>query len=926
MELINSGMRKGIKGMCVVAQTAQFIALMPKPQDFVIRVIGDVVYLSAQVKKLSDEMNKMLDAYADIPVNYLMTQMNSITGSLSNVTHKLADFSSGMVDQTLGLAEGMTSTITEITGSAIDIAGATTDAVVGLGSALVETPANITGQTEFASDVHDGTEVIMEWTENGFNNISDKSIGALNKATDAIVDANQTAQNAIGDAADFVDDKLAYAYKWVEDLIKQLRDAVKNLEDTIDGGFKDVTGLSSVSSGADKATQALSQMENNPLAQGASAITSTMSEVINNFSIGKVVGAFTGILTQSLIVEIGLDNLPPIDFEAMLCQIRDDLEMTTKDLYEEYKAMNDDIDKSYDDFIKFGDESANIPSEERDYSSENYQKFIKEYGEDLKNQRDRIRTLMKYYDGVRVVTKVDESGNETKHFVDKDGNPLINENGDEIDFDFKKFDTLTRRELKSAIKEARKYRKKVKRAKQTVKFKDIITNELKNLKQEAKYRCNSIKSDWLSMMDQYKNAIKEIKEFFTTGGSCDMFIDDCCNAINKDCDDIKELCKSIATQLIGCSLKTAMPADIGPLFPNPAYKIADFWMDIKTIFKFLKDLLTLIMDIMNNINKLARIMLNGLNSLTEIIKQLMELIGLKWLMDLIQGIIDGFAENITNAKELLENSLSPVYFSDTQEYENCMEALETLTSEDGGLNKEKLGYLEDMQNYGGSIFGTDFDISTLGSIIVTGMSTEQNTSTKQAEKIDKIIENLEEKADEIVAYKSPIIKESGEPKTVSDLMNGGQMNQDIKFVGWHFFHPNLNHVSGVYYTGWFRGLIEKIKSKIMKKAAKTGNKKNGGVYKLKNKNIGGSKLAGFRTGKVDTAYKAFYWYTYYTEDLEQDCFDRTAVQGSTKISSVVQTENGSIVELDDGRKVFVANNNVRSGDYVVVEGVRYRVK
>ena len=78
--------------------------------------------------------------------------------------------------------------------------------------------------------------------------------------------------------------------------------------------------------------------------------------------------------------------------------------------------------------------------------------------------------------------------------------------------------------------------------------------------------------------------------------------------------------------------------------------------------------------------------------------------------------------------------------------------------------------------------------------------------------------------------------------------------------------------------------------------------------------------------KRDKAYVAFYWYTYYTEDLEKDCFERTTVDNSIIIDNVVHTENGSVVELNDGRKVFVADNMVRSGDYVNVDGVKYRVK
>ena len=78
--------------------------------------------------------------------------------------------------------------------------------------------------------------------------------------------------------------------------------------------------------------------------------------------------------------------------------------------------------------------------------------------------------------------------------------------------------------------------------------------------------------------------------------------------------------------------------------------------------------------------------------------------------------------------------------------------------------------------------------------------------------------------------------------------------------------------------------------------------------------------------KRDTAYNAFYWYTYYTEDLEKDCFEWNVDNNTVIIDNIVQTENGSVVELNDGRKVFVADNMVRSGDYVNVDGVKYRVR
>ena len=41
---------------------------------------------------------------------------------------------------------------------------------------------------------------------------------------------------------------------------------------------------------------------------------------------------------------------------------------------------------------------------------------------------------------------------------------------------------------------------------------------------------------------------------------------------------------------------------------------------------------------------------------------------------------------------------------------------------------------------------------------------------------------MEEQGEAVVAYKSPIIEEVGSSPTVSDLTNGGSLDNDIKFV------------------------------------------------------------------------------------------------------------------------------------------------
>ena len=883
MEVLNAGMRKSIKMMAVVCQTARFVSLMPKPKDFVVRVVGDVVYLSAQLNQLSDKMTKMLDSYADIPTNYLMTQVNSITGSLAGITERLNIYGQNAVNQAIGLGEDAVNTITSITGDAIDVAGSLTNAVTSLGNAVSETSANILGQSELSNDIHDATDVILEWTGNGFKNVSENATAPLKKVTQKLADTRTGITDKINEKAENIKNKIEEKQKLVEDLIQELRDKMAKLSNALDTGFKDVTGMTSVANGATLITEELGKYNENKLTtEATTAIASSVATVIKNFSIGKMATAFVGVLTEAAIVRLGLDKLPPIDFESMLCKIRDDLTISNEDLYKQYDRL---LESTYKDYIKAGE---NEDNDDKFYTSKNYDEFMKAYEGELKEQRDTIRTLMKYKDDDKKVQSATER--------------------------------LTKREIKSAIKEVEKYRKQIKNAKQANTYKSILGDELNNFKKEAEYRCNQIKSDWQGMMKQYKDAIAEIKQFFTNGGSCDMFIEDCCKRINQDFDEIKELCKNLASQLICSGIKIVMPADVGPVFPNPVYKISDFWMDIKTIFKFIKDLLTLIIDIINHINKLARIMLNGINDLKEIIQQLMDIIGLRWLMDLIQNIIELFGENIKNAKARLENTLSPVYFSDTKEYENCLDALEDV-AEGNKLSDEMYAFFEDMSK---NIKSLGYNGDIVDVLYKTAVTTKLKTiGEKEQKAIEEIADELEEQADTIVAYKSPIIEEVGDTANVSDMIDGSSMDNDIKFIGWIFYHPNLNHGDFGYGKGEGTGLInkilKKIKNKIIKKAAKTGHKKRGGVYRLKN-------IA--KVGKLKkrvTAYDAFYWYTYYTEDLEKDCFENNTENNTVIIDSVVQTQNGSIVELNDGRKVFVADNMVRKGDYVTVDGVRYRV-
>ena len=332
MEVINTGMRKSIKTMAVVCQTAQFVSLMPKPKDFVTRIVGDVVYLSAQLTKLSEDMNKLLDSYASIPVNYFMTQVNSITGSLSSITNRLNTYTQNGVNQIAGLGENALNTISEITGTAIDTTGSITSAIVNLGSAVAQTSVNVIGQTDLGEEINDGAEIILEWTNNTFKTVKDDVTKPINDVTNKLNNIKSGTTDTINGVTNTVNDKIQEAQKWIQTLINELRDKVQKLSNLMDTGFKDVTGLSSISKGSTTISSGLTESGEESLAGTATqSITSSISNAINNFSISKVVLAFAGLITQSVIVKLGLDQLPPIDFESMMYKIRDDIAMTEDD-------------------------------------------------------------------------------------------------------------------------------------------------------------------------------------------------------------------------------------------------------------------------------------------------------------------------------------------------------------------------------------------------------------------------------------------------------------------------------------------------------------------------------------------------------------------------------------------------------------------
>ena len=134
------------------------------------------------------------------------------------------------------------------------------------------------------------------------------------------------------------------------------------------------------------------------------------------------------------------------------------------------------------------------------------------------------------------------------------------------------------------------------------------------------------------------------------------------------------------------------------------------------------------------------------------------------------------------------------------------------------------------------------------------------------------------------------------------------------------------------------------RDKLIKKASGKNKmfagKLVGGVAQLKkNKHFGQYVDEKYIKNSV-TGFDAYYWYTKWTNDptdcnpdfsngYAYDSDGNLAISNPINknvVSPIQTTQNGSLVELADGRRVFVEGKVVQSGDYVNVNGVKYRVK
>ena len=928
-ELITSAGRKSIKKIAQISQVSRALSLMPTAEDFAMRLIGDMKKITNMMNRISTRINEILDRYSNIPSEFLLKGFDEILKKL----HDIDDYTKFAIKETIDVMSSTVKSTQEITGALGSAVSEITSATLQIGGGLtygaIAMSANITlavtgnGRRSMTNDVVQDVingEVPIDEMDEEFENRIDSKVGGMDSVADAIRDWTEgaaskstesidaffeNAGNGMDTALDWISETKENADGVVDDsigvLIEKVENAKRDIEEKIetvkitfdkftknfDEAFGFINGKNFAEEAFRNASNTAYEKMDGPVFDAIGECTEDIADFIKNFNIGKVITAIGGMAIGAASATLVMDLLPSIDVDRMLKDIVSDVD--TRRIDKMTELYYNKYYESSPDLVEVTDSPWRVSVDDLEkYSAENYNKYLNDYGEENSKVRNEIFEKM---------NNVESLSNMSS--FSKDMQSISKENKAEME------------KNKSALKAMRKVRREAIKAKQIERYKGFLKIELDYLEKEFLNLKNNIKYEWDSMMEQYKNAVKEITNFFSKegcGGS--EIIDKCCDRINDDATQIVELCKNITIELTSTVSKIPTPYAIGTCVDMPVHKILSFFMDIKIVLTFLKNLIRLGIDILSQLTILAKLIANGFKSLKEIFDTLKELIGVDKILNMIEFLIELFRPKVIDAKILLENSISPIYYNETKDYEDRVAYMEDILGSDISKNVDikKFNYTDDpyaRKKYRGKEFGG---------------------KTSDEDEIEEWLEELEAKGErEIVAYRSPILNAEGDD-----------------FAGWIYYYADAyDNMKG----GWGDGR-KRRKNKLIKKASKKnkliGGKLVGGVAQLKKDGSFGYTTKDKKYVKNSvTGFDAYYWYTEWTND-PTDCvpdwsneelvYDKDGnviakkAINSEVVVPVQTTANGSLVELSDGRRVFVEGKIVKSGDFVNVNGVKYRVK
>ena len=909
-KLITDGTRKSIKNMVYVSQCARTLSLMPSAENFAMRLMGDMRIVNRKLNNISIRINEILDKYSSMPSDSLHEGFEETLNSIGNASDytKLAieDTSDAMTSNDKSsqeIGDALNSAVSSNTSASLQIGGGLTYGSIAMGNNIklamtgngrrrlindvANEPANVNFHIDGISDKFENRINSEVGEINDVDSINNLTKNSVTKGTESIDGFIKNTGEGIDGAVGWIDDnkdvdssnsdlkeKVGNTKEIVEQKIKRVREVFNNLNKNFDNSFGFVSGKNF----AEKNNISYEKM-NSPMSDSVGEVKGKAADFINNFNIGKVVTSIGDIAVGAGDATLAVDLLPHIDTDRMLKDVIGGVDTTRIDKMNElYKKKNFENEP---DLLEVPDAPWRLSKDDLEkYNADGYNKYLEEFTEVNDNTRSEILGQMQKVRNSSDIAVITDDNKE--------------------------------KENTSALKAMRNVRRNAIKAKQIERYKGFLSIELNYLKRNCLNMKTNIKNDWDTMMSQYKTAINEIKKFYTVDGyGGNETINKCCNKINDDATQIIDLCKSIAIEVTNASNMVPTPYSIGLCFDMPVHKILAYFKDINIIITFLKNLIRLVKDILANLKILAKLIFNGVQSQAKILKTLKDIIGVDNIFNMTDTLVSTFRSKMMDAKILMENEISPIYYNETEDYEMKVNALEALLADDkegGSIDEFKYTddpyarkkYRDEKHTYGGKM--------------------------KTDDEIEDALEELEAKGErEIVAYRSPILNAEGDD-----------------FAGWIFYYA---YAYDNMKKSW-RSSKKRRKNQLIKKASKKNKMRRGkligGVAQLKkNKSFGYTDGNGRFHKNTITGFDAYYWYTKWTND-PTDCeadfsnveltYDKEGNLIGAKainenvVSPIQTTANGSLVELNNGQRVFVEGKIVKSGDYVNVNGVKYKVK
>lgn len=934
---IKAPLRKALKNVAYVYKIADAVYLIPTPEDFAMRIIDRVTIMVANVSNMGMRLNMIMDSYLQLPMKYIMDATTNITNTLSAAT------------------------------SFIDSKGQEISNVVGeKGEQFLKTISDNAEQVEIMTGYLESQATSGIDSLNLPNSINGQLKG---KMTNASGKANEFIDSTIGNARDFT----GKAQKKLESVINEIVEKMNKVNETLSEAFGYILApqpSETINRASDKLNN-LSDKYNDGTVAGnlVSSTIDSANALIQNFDIVKISKGLIAISTGLGLAAVAMDKLPKLNMEEVLSFGRAKMKLLT--------------DKGSEMISKIGGVTSNVLSQAKTVGSSimsNAGSLISVGSSVISNASSMVangmtlynNTMQLYNDGTNIVTGLIDNGNvfisnskstigniniTNMDSLKNNGNVLVSSgsalvqqlmsNGNNLkngvtgiindaktaygdakstfkstkelinevrnktrEFEpskrYKEIEEEAEEDKKKSRDELRKMRKQspqekrksmssvspekraarrsvakdvrkekfmAKKAKVSEKMKEILKMEMERFKDDIRNFANDIKSEWDFMQQQYINAAKEIKNFFT--GNVDdapgsKYIDDCCNKIEWDIDTIKDTLKNLTVTVTMAVAQVPAPTSVGSCFDNPLYKILRWFEGFKTVLNEIIRVIKCGVDIVVQIKNIAFFIKGIKDTIKDVINKIMDILKIKWILDLIDNFVDLFSAKCKEGKELLENTISPVFYKDTDAFDDEMDALEA--------------------------------------------EMESPPQGKTEDDLEDELEELIEKGEEAISYQSPLLNDDG-----------------TELIGWKFYYANLDSK----YSSKSRRKMAKRK---IRRASETGHRKSGGVNMLHKKKVPRYNADGIAKEKP-TAYDAFYWYTKWTTDPNDNSLDKTPptldnegnyiYDNSNRddvISPVKVTENGTLVELEDGRRVFVNDFGVKSGDYILVEGKRYRVR